>query len=72
MFWFVVIIICGIIAVILDTVPGKVVMGAAVVAIGSLLLYWITGIAFLITLAKICAIVIVVCIVGAVLAGIIG
>ena len=72
MFWIVVIIICAIIAASLDSVLGKIVIGAAVVAIGLLLLSWITGISFLITLAKVCAVVIVVAIVGAILLAIIG
>ena len=72
MFWIVVITICAIIATSLDSVFGKIVIGAAVVAIGLLLLSWITGISFLITLAKVCAVVIVVVIVGAILLAIIG
>ena len=72
MFWIVVIIICAVIAASLDSILGKIVIGAAVVAIGLLLLSWITGISFLITLAKVCAIIIVVAIVGAILLAIIG
>ena len=72
MFWIVVIIICAIIAASLDSVLGKIVIGAAVVALGLLLLSWITGMSFLITLAKVCAVIIVVAIVGAILLAIIG
>ena len=72
MFWIVVIIICAVIAASLDSILGKIVIGAAVVAIGLLLLSWITGISFLITLAKVCAVIIVVAIVGAILLAIIG
>ena len=72
MFWIVIIIICAIIAACLDSVLGKIVIGAAVVAIGLLLLSWITGVGFLITLAKACAVIIVVAIVGAILMAIIG
>ena len=72
MFWIVVIIICAIIAASLDSVLGKIVIGATVVAIGLLLLSWITGVVFLITLAKACAVIIVVSIVGAILMAIIG
>ena len=72
MFWIVVIIICAVIAASLDSILEKIVIGAAVVAIGLLLLSWITGISFLITLAKVCAIIIVVAIVGAILLAIIG
>ncbi len=67
MFWIVLIIICVLIAACLDSVLGKIVIGAAVAAIGLLLLAWITGMSFLITLAKVCAVIIVVAIVGAIL-----
>lgn len=56
----------------LDSTCGKIVISAAVVAIGLLLLAWITDIDFFITLAKVCAAVIVVTIVGAILLAIIG
>ena len=72
MFWIVVIVICAVIAASLDSVLGKIVIGAAVVAVGLLLLSWITGVVFLITLAKACAVIIVVSIVGAILMAIIG
>lgn len=72
MFWVVVIIICAVIAASLDSVFGKVVFGSAVVAIGLLLLRWITGISFLVTLAKVCAVIIVITIVGAMLLAILG
>ena len=72
MFWIVVIVICAVIAASLDSVLGKIVIGAAVVAVGLLLLSWITGMSFLITLAKVCAVIIVVAIVGAVLLAIVG
>lgn len=72
MFWIVIIIICAVIAASLDSVLGKIVIGAAVVAIGLLLLSWITGMSFLITLAKVCAVIIVLAIVGAVLLASIG
>ena len=67
MFWIVLLIICVLIAACLDSVLGKIVIGASVVAIGLLLLSWITGISFLITLAKVCAVIIVVTIAGAIL-----
>lgn len=72
MFWIVVIIIVALIAASLDSVLGKIVIGSAVVAIGLLLLAWITGVSFLLTLAKACAVIIVVAIVGAILMAIIG
>lgn len=72
MFWIVVIVICAVIAASLDSVLGKIVIGAAVVAVGLLLLSWITGMSFLITLAKVCAVIIVVAIVGAILLAVIG
>ena len=70
--WIVIIVICAVIAASLDSVLGKIVFGAAVVAIGLLLLSWITGIGFLVTMAKGCAVIIVVTIVGAILSAMIG
>jgi hypothetical protein len=70
--WIVVIIIVALIAVSLESIPGKIVAGAAVVAIGLLLLSWITGLSFLITLAKVCAAIIVITIVGTILLALIG
>ena len=72
MFWVVVIVICAVIAASLDSVLGKIVIGAAVVAVGLLLLSWITGMSFLITLAKVCAVIIIVAIVEAILLAVIG
>lgn len=71
MFWIVVIIIVALIAASLDSVFGKVVIGSAVVAIGLLLLAWITGVSFLLTLARVCAAIIVITIVLAILLAII-
>lgn len=64
MFWVGLIIVIAIIAACLDSSSGKFVIGAAVVAIGLLLLSWITGLELFITLAKVCAIAIVIVIVG--------
>lgn len=72
MFWVVLLIICGIVSLCLESTVGKMVFGSGVLAIGLLFLYWITGISLLITMAKICAIVIVVCTIGALLIAIIG
>ena len=71
MFWIIVIIIVALIAVSLESIFGKIVFGAAVVAIGLLLLRWITGVCLFITLAKACAIIMVVTIVAALLIAII-
>ena len=71
MFWIIVIIIVALIAVSLESIFGKIVFGAAVVAIGLLLLRWITGVGLFITLAKACAIIMVVTIVAALLIAII-
>ena len=67
MFLVVVLIIFAVIATFLDTSLGKMVIGSAVAAIGLLLLSWITGAALFITLTKVCAVVIVVGIFGAIL-----
>ena len=71
MFWIVVIIIVALIAASLDSVFGKIVIGSVVVAIGLLLLAWITGVSFLLTLARVCAAIIVITIVVAILLAII-
>lgn len=71
MFWIIVIIIIALIAVSLESIFGKIVFGAAVIAIGLLLLRWITGVALFVTLAKVCAVVMVITIVGALLIAII-
>ena len=57
------IIIIALIAVCLDSISGKIVFCAAVIAIGLLLLSWITRIELLIEFAKICAVIIVITIV---------
>lgn len=67
MFWIVVIIIVVLIAASLESKLGKIVFGAGVVAIGCLLLRWITGLALFVTFAKVCAIIMVVTIVAALL-----
>ena len=72
MFWVVVIIIVALVAIGLESIPGKIVAGASVLAIGLLLLRWITGVALFVTLAKACAVVIVITIVGTVLLALIG
>lgn len=70
MIW--VIIAFAIIAVCLDTVPGKIVFAAAIIAIGLLLLSWITGLSFFVSIAKGCAVLIVVVLVGVLVVGIFG
>ncbi len=71
MFWIVIIIVALIVAS-LDSALGKIVFGSAVIAIGLLLLRWITSIVFFVTLAKVCAVIMVIAIVGALLSAIIG
>ena len=72
MVWIVALVIFAIIAVSLESVVGKIIFGSAVVAIGLLLLAWITSVSFLITLAKACAVIIVITIAAALLLAIIG
>lgn len=67
MFWVVVIIIVALIAVSLESILGKIVFGSGVIAIGLLLLRWITGLAVFVTLAKVCAIIMVVTVIAAIL-----
>ena len=70
--WIVAIVIFAIIAAALDSIAGKIVFGSGVVAIALLMLSWITGFAFLITLAKACAVIIVIALAVALLLAIIG
>lgn len=65
--WIILIVILAIIAACLESLPGKLVAGSIVIAIGCLLLRWITGIELFVTLAKACAVIIVLLIVGIVL-----
>ena len=65
--WVALIIIFAIIMVALDSDVGKFVIGFAVLAIGVLLLSWITGFDFLITLVKGCVAIIVILITGTIL-----
>lgn len=71
MFWIAIIAVLFIAAV-MDSPLGKVVMGAAVVAIGLLLLSLITGAELFVTLSKVCAVIIVGVIVWIILLAIIG
>ena len=70
--WIVLLVIVGLVAVFADSIIGKIVISAVVLAIGLLLLRWITGITLFVTLAKVCAVIIVISIVGAILLAIIG
>ena len=71
---FLIIVLCIVASVIvwMETISGKVVIGFAVMAIGLLLLTWITGISFLLILARVCAAIIVITIIVAILLSIIG
>ena len=64
MFWVVLIIIIALFSAFLDSGAGKIVMSASVIAIGLLLLRWITGLTMFVTVAKGCAVVMVVVVVG--------
>ena len=70
--WVVVVLIMLLIDMCLDFVAGKIIIGASVVAIGSLLIAWITGLGIFVNLAKTCAIIIVIVITGVVLLAIFG
>lgn len=67
-----IVVIVALLVTLLDSLPGKNVLSATVLAIGLLLLRWITGVALFVTLAKVCAIIIVIAIVGTILLAIIG
>lgn len=70
--WVAIIIAVAIIAVMIDSDAGKVFLGVGVIALGLLLLRWITGIGLLVTLAKACAVIMVVIVVGMILVSIFG
>ena len=60
MFWTILFVVMLIVGACLDSISGKIVFGSAVIAIGLLLISWITDISFFLTLAKLCAVVIVI------------
>ena len=62
--WIIAIVIVAIIACCMDSVAGKAIIIAGVIALGLLLLSWVTGVELLISLAKMCAVVIVIIIVS--------
>lgn len=72
MFWVVIIVICMICSAFFESLLGKIVACSTTMAIGFLLLRWITDVAFFITLAKACAIIIVVAFMLASLVALIG
>lgn len=72
MLWVGLIVVVAIIAMCLDSDVGKIIIGAAVLALGLLLVSWISGFGIFITLAKVCAVIIVVIIIGLILAAIFG
>ena len=67
MFWAVVIIAIIIIGFCMDSDIGKIILVAGVIALGMLLLTWITGIEIFVTLAKICAVIIILIIIGVII-----
>ena len=67
-----IVVIVALLVTLLESLPGKIVLSATVLAIGLLLLRWITGVALFVILAKVCAVIIVISIVGAILLAIIG
>lgn len=70
--WAVLIIALMIISACMESKTGKIILSAGMIALGCLLLDLITGMGLFITLAKLCAIVIVVVIVGVIVLAIIG
>ena len=72
MFLIIVLFIIASIIVWLETISGKIAIGFAVVAIGFLLLNWITGISFLLILVKVSAAIIVITIIVVIVLSIIG
>ena len=70
--WIVLIIVVSLVASCLDSDLGKFAIGAGVVAIGCLVLNWILDIGFFVVLAKLCAVAIVLIILGVILSSIFG
>ena len=70
--WIVAIIIVAIILACMDSALGKVALVAGAVALGFLLLEWITDIGIFVVLSKVCAVIIVLIILWAILAAIFG
>ena len=72
MFWGLALVVLVILCACLETELGKVVIGLGVLGLGLLLLKWITGLSLLAVLAKGCAVVIVVLLVGSLVLAILG
>lgn len=72
MLWVVLVIAIIVISLCLDSKAGKTILAAGVIAVGLMLVSWITGFSFLVTLAKVCVVGIVVILVGLILMSIIG
>ena len=70
--WVALIIALMVISACMESKTGKIILSAGIVALGCLLLDVITGMDLFINLAKLCAVVIVVVIVGVVILAIIG
>lgn len=70
--WAVLIIALMIISACMESKTGKIILSAGMIALGCLVLDLITGMGLFVTLAKLCAIVIVVVIVGVIVLAIIG
>ena len=70
MIWVVALIILGIICACLGEKMGGIAVALVVIALGLLLISWITGMEFFTTLAIICAVILIVIIVIAILVGI--
>ena len=69
--WFILIVIIALVAMFAESLTGKIVLGAMVLAIGFLLLKWITGIALFVVLAKLCFVVVVIVTIIAILLAIV-
>lgn len=63
MVWIIAIAVLMIISMLINSITGKISLAAGIVAIASLLLSLITGVAFFITISKLCLIIIVIVVV---------
>lgn len=72
MFWVIFVIVVILFAMLMDSEVGKLAVGLGIAAIGLLLLKWITGWGFFVVLAKICAVLLVLIVIGVVLMNLFG
>ncbi len=68
--WIILIVGLLVVSFCMESKAGKVILGCGVVAASLVFLSWLTGVSFLMTLAKLCVVIIVLIVVGLILLGI--